>query len=119
MASTTSFGDRNYGIQGGIFNGPVSAAFHQPPERRETPPPPSIVIPFGRDKDFVERGTILGNIKKRCAAPDSRTALVGLGGVGRSSLSSMPTARTSSRPRRGCSGCMLATPPGSSRASAT
>ncbi|KAF1828098.1 hypothetical protein BDW02DRAFT_458068, partial [Decorospora gaudefroyi] len=55
-------------------------------ERRETPPPPSIVIPFGRDKDFVERGTILGNIEKRCAAPDSRTALVGLGGVGKSQL---------------------------------
>lgn len=31
MASTISFGDRNYGIQGGIVNGPVSAAFHLPP----------------------------------------------------------------------------------------
>jgi hypothetical protein len=31
MASTASFGDRNYGIQAGTINGPVSAAFHLPP----------------------------------------------------------------------------------------
>jgi hypothetical protein len=40
------------------------------------------VIPFGHDKGFVERETILGDIERRCAAPDSWTALVGLGGVG-------------------------------------
>jgi hypothetical protein len=40
------------------------------------------VIPFERDGDFVERGTILEDLQKKCAAPDSWTALVGLGGVG-------------------------------------
>ena len=43
---------------------------------------PSAVIPFGRDADFVERGTILDQIHDQCAVPGSRTALVGLGGVG-------------------------------------
>jgi hypothetical protein len=51
-------------------------------ERLETPPPPDIVIPFARDADFVERGTILEQIQQRSAAPGSRTALVGLGGIG-------------------------------------
>ncbi|CAN9280969.1 unnamed protein product [Alternaria alternata] len=82
MASTISFGDANAGFQAGIVNGPVSAAFYLPPERRETPPPPSIVIPFARDADFVERGTTLDQLQQRCAAPDARAALVGLGGVG-------------------------------------
>jgi hypothetical protein len=51
-------------------------------ERRETPPNPSIVIPFSRDTDFVERGIILDQIHQKCAVLGSRTALVGLGGVG-------------------------------------
>jgi len=41
-----------------------------------------MVIPFPRDKDFVERGTILEDLGRRCTAPGSRAALVGLGGVG-------------------------------------
>jgi hypothetical protein len=52
------------------------------PERLETPPNPSIVIPFSRDTDFVERGIILDQIHQKCAVSGSRTALVGLGGVG-------------------------------------
>jgi hypothetical protein len=51
-------------------------------ERPETPPNPSVAIPFSRDKDFVERGTILDQIQQKCADVGSRTALVGLGGVG-------------------------------------
>ncbi|KAH9211702.1 hypothetical protein DL95DRAFT_510730 [Leptodontidium sp. 2 PMI_412] len=51
-----------------------------PVERPETPPNPSIVIPFSRDTDFVERG-ILDQIHQKCAVLGSRTALVGLGGV--------------------------------------
>ena len=50
-------------------------------DRLETPPNPSVVIPFNRDTDFVERG-ILDQIHQKCAASGSRTALVGLGGVG-------------------------------------
>ncbi|KAF2826854.1 hypothetical protein CC86DRAFT_445782 [Ophiobolus disseminans] len=86
MSSTFSFGDANAGFQAGIINGNVDAMFYQAPERPETPPLPSIVIPFARDADFVERGTILEQVCQRCAASGSRVALVGLGGVGKSQL---------------------------------
>ena len=52
------------------------------PERPETPPDPSAFVPFSRDQDFVERGDLLDQIHRKCAVPGSRTALVGLGGVG-------------------------------------
>jgi hypothetical protein len=51
-------------------------------------PPPDVsldstfAVPFGRDPDFVDRSTLLDQIHKKCAVPGSRTALVGLGGVG-------------------------------------
>lgn len=51
-------------------------------ERPETPPRPTILIPFPRDADFVERGATLDEIHKRLAFPGSWAALVGLGGVG-------------------------------------
>ena len=47
-----------------------------------TLPDPSSNIPFRRDPDFVDRGAILDQIHQKCALPASRTALVGLGGVG-------------------------------------
>ncbi|KAF2818262.1 hypothetical protein CC86DRAFT_309553, partial [Ophiobolus disseminans] len=47
---------------------------------------PSCFVPFRRDPDFVDRGTLLDQIRERCAAPASRVALVGLGGVGKSQL---------------------------------
>ena len=101
MASAISFGDANSGFQAGIINGPVNTQFHQHAspgklrmdhaspalmtsltlERPETPPNPSVVIPFNRDPDFVERG-ILDQIHEKCAVLGSRIALVGLGGVG-------------------------------------
>ncbi|KAL5373074.1 hypothetical protein DPSP01_012980 [Paraphaeosphaeria sporulosa] len=52
----------------------------------EIPPAPSCAIPFRRDPDFVDRGTLLDQIREKCAAPASRIALVGLGGVGKSQL---------------------------------
>ncbi|KAH8595376.1 P-loop containing nucleoside triphosphate hydrolase protein [Bisporella sp. PMI_857] len=85
MASAISFGDGNIGFQAGIISGsvgPVNIHHHTPPE---TPPNPSIVIPFSRDTDFVHRG-ILDQIHQKCAVLGSRTALVGLGGVGKSQL---------------------------------
>ncbi|KAG9235944.1 putative kinesin [Amylocarpus encephaloides] len=87
MASTISFREANSGFQAGTINGPVNNQFHHhaPPERSETPPNPSIVIPFSRDTDFVERG-ILDQIHQKCAVLGSRIALVGLGGVGKSQL---------------------------------
>ncbi|KAF2464373.1 uncharacterized protein BDR25DRAFT_96892 [Lindgomyces ingoldianus] len=57
-----------------------------PPGRSETPSVPSCAIPFRRDPDFVDHGTLLDQIREKCAAPASRIALVGLGGVGKSQL---------------------------------
>lgn len=45
-------------------------------------PDPSSSIPFRRDPDFVDRGAILDQLRQKYALPASRTALVGLGGVG-------------------------------------
>ena len=39
-------------------------------------------IPFRRDSDFVERGTLLGNVQEKLAVRAGRAALVGLGGSG-------------------------------------
>ncbi|KAF5876254.1 putative tpr domain protein [Botrytis fragariae] len=88
MASAISFGANNSGLQAGTINGAVNTNFHHhaPPERLETPPNPSIVIPFSRDKDFVGRGTILDLIDEKFTGSGSRTALVGLGGAGKSQL---------------------------------
>ncbi|KAJ3497372.1 hypothetical protein NLG97_g1956 [Lecanicillium saksenae] len=63
----------------------VEGSFRQS-KRPETPSTPSILIPFGRDRDFVKRGYILEKIEHSCGRPGSRTALVGLGGVGKSQL---------------------------------
>ncbi|RMZ67023.1 kinesin light chain [Pyrenophora seminiperda CCB06] len=92
MASTISFGDANAGFQAGIVNGPTPLQ-----ERRETPPLPDIAIPFARDADFVERGTTLERVDRICAAPNSRAALVGLGGVGKSQLAIEYAYRTHER----------------------
>ncbi|OOQ91280.1 putative tpr domain protein [Penicillium brasilianum] len=56
------------------------------PERTETPPSPLSTVPFPRDADFVSRSTILDRIREKSSVPGSRTALVGLGGVGKSKL---------------------------------
>ena len=40
------------------------------------------MIPFDRDADFVERRELFDQVLTKTAAPGSRTALVGLGGVG-------------------------------------
>ena len=51
-------------------------------ERAETRPAPFTIIPFSRDSDFVDRGDILEQIRRRCSEPAGRVALVGLGGIG-------------------------------------
>ncbi|KAH7303713.1 hypothetical protein B0I35DRAFT_472203 [Stachybotrys elegans] len=46
----------------------------------------NLVIPFSRDRDFVERNVILDQVHNLCSQPGSRTALVGFGGVGKSQI---------------------------------
>lgn len=106
------------------------------PERSEHRPNPSIMIPFSRDGDFVERQALLDQMSQNCGKPGSRTALVGLGGVGYVSLrlaqsmviancgkvslnwlSNTHTGPESDRLKRGCSGFMRAMRHASSRVS--
>ncbi|KAH8691820.1 hypothetical protein BGW36DRAFT_464476 [Talaromyces proteolyticus] len=76
----------NRGVQVGYNAGNVETHHHYPAERPETPPGPLLSIPFLRDPDFVDRGTVLNQLHQRSTVPGSRTALVGLGGVGKSQL---------------------------------
>jgi hypothetical protein len=63
-----------------INRGPLLTALLQ--ERPETPPSPLSTVPFRRDPDFIDHGTLLDQIHQKSSAPASRVALVGLGGVG-------------------------------------
>jgi hypothetical protein len=51
-------------------------------ERPGNPPSRTIMIPFSRDRDFVKRRALLDQMSQHCGRPGSRTALVGIGGVG-------------------------------------
>ncbi|RAH42507.1 uncharacterized protein BO95DRAFT_517069 [Aspergillus brunneoviolaceus CBS 621.78] len=84
--SSVKFDGSNFGLQVANNNGGITAQLHVPPERPETPPHPLSTVPFRRDPDFVDRGTLLDQIREKCSAPASRIALVGLGGVGKSQL---------------------------------
>ena len=50
--------------------------------RPETPPSPRAMIPFRRDKDFVQHGTVLDDVARMCEDEAARVALVGISGVG-------------------------------------
>ena len=86
---------------------------------------PLWTIPFGRDPDFVDRGSLVDQLLDKSALPASRMALVGLGGgrgesgpsntqttgeetdlaiESHSSQSNLPTELRSDHPRLGCSG---------------
>jgi hypothetical protein len=98
--TSTFTGPGNQGLQVGHNSGSIETHFHAPgkcppasavtgvalitlyAERPDTPPQPSCFVPFRRDPDFVDRGTLLDQIREQCSAPASRVALVGLGGVG-------------------------------------
>ncbi|KAJ9485888.1 hypothetical protein VN97_g7463 [Penicillium thymicola] len=79
---TTSFGSGNNGLQIGVNGGHITASFARP----ETPPEPSSTVPFGRDLDFIDRGSLLDQVHEKCSLPASRIALVGLSRVGKSHL---------------------------------
>ena len=51
-------------------------------EPQEPAPGPLSTVPFPRDPDFVDRGTLLDDIHIISSSLDSRAALVGIGGVG-------------------------------------
>ncbi|KAI0506293.1 P-loop containing nucleoside triphosphate hydrolase protein [Xylaria bambusicola] len=84
----TSVTDGSQAFQG-IAHGDVamnSTHHHYAAQGRpETPPKPTVVIPFNRDEDFVQRGTVLDQLHS-LGKPASRTALVGFGGVGKSQI---------------------------------
>ncbi|KAJ6086257.1 P-loop containing nucleoside triphosphate hydrolase protein [Penicillium sp. IBT 16267x] len=80
--SSLSFGNGNRGFQVGINNGNVYLL----PEPPETPLAPLSTVPFRRDSDFVDRGTILDQMNEKSSVPECRITLVGLGGVGKSQL---------------------------------
>ncbi|KAK0613579.1 hypothetical protein B0T14DRAFT_437191 [Immersiella caudata] len=64
----------------------IDEASAERPQRRANRPRPSIMIPFSRDEDFVDRQALLDQMSQKCSQPGSRTALAGLGGVGKSQL---------------------------------
>ncbi|KAF2841090.1 hypothetical protein M501DRAFT_949222, partial [Patellaria atrata CBS 101060] len=78
-------------------SGSVTETYNIHYERPETPSSPSCNVPFRRDPDFVDRGTLLDEIYKKCSTPASRIALVGFGGVGKSQLAIEHCYRTADR----------------------
>ncbi|KAF2836645.1 hypothetical protein M501DRAFT_1033316 [Patellaria atrata CBS 101060] len=77
--------------------GSVTETYNIHYKRPETPPSPSCNVPFRRDPDFVDRGTLLDQIHEKCSTPASRIALVGFGGVGKSQLAIEHCYRTADR----------------------
>ncbi|KAJ5701450.1 hypothetical protein N7488_008998 [Penicillium malachiteum] len=84
MSTAISFAGTNSGLQIGTNSAPINVQFTG--ERPETPPEPCSNVPFSRDRDFIERGNLLDDIHERCSVENSRLALVGMGGVGKSQL---------------------------------
>ncbi|KAH7119546.1 hypothetical protein B0J11DRAFT_582076 [Dendryphion nanum] len=94
----------NYGLGSQYINYGTGSQYnahtqniHVPPKPPETPPSPSCTIPFCHDPDFIDRGTLLDQVLKKCSAPASKIALVGLGGVGKSQLAIEHAHRTHER----------------------
>ncbi|KAJ5288172.1 TPR-like protein [Penicillium angulare] len=107
MDSPISFNGSNYGLQIAQNNGQTTwnAHFHlspgkvtfnvdcriihisdnvkQAPEER---PQPCVMIPFGRDPDFVDPGSLVDRVHALSSKPSARLALVGFGGVGKSEI---------------------------------
>ncbi|KAJ6151774.1 P-loop containing nucleoside triphosphate hydrolase protein [Penicillium chermesinum] len=83
VGASINFGSGNIGTQVGISNGPIYVTS----ERPQTPrPSPQSLVPFRRDPQFVDRGTLLDQVHGKASIPGGRVALVGLGGVGKSQL---------------------------------
>ncbi|RAH42156.1 uncharacterized protein BO95DRAFT_517398 [Aspergillus brunneoviolaceus CBS 621.78] len=72
------FSGTNYGLEIGQNSGSVSAQFHLPPERPETPPSPLSTVPFLRNPDYVDCGSLVDKLDAICAVPASRTAILAI-----------------------------------------
>ncbi|KAJ5777479.1 P-loop containing nucleoside triphosphate hydrolase protein [Penicillium odoratum] len=84
--SQITFSDfNNSGSQIADNRGTVNNHFY-PPEQPQAPPIPLSTVPFCRDPDFVDRGSLLDIVQEKSSTSASRLALVGLGGVGKSQL---------------------------------
>ncbi|CEJ62482.1 hypothetical protein PMG11_10979 [Penicillium brasilianum] len=83
--SSSCFTGSNSGLQIGHNYGETNAHFHLPlaPEER---PQPLAMIPFGRDPDFVDPGSLIDRVHELSSKPSARLALVGFGGVGKSQI---------------------------------
>ncbi|KAJ5502805.1 P-loop containing nucleoside triphosphate hydrolase protein [Penicillium fimorum] len=79
-------GSTNSGTQVGVNYGSIHLSQGPEGQRSETPQPPVSTVPFVRDLDFVDRGTLLNQVYDKGTTPGARIALVGLGGVGKSQL---------------------------------
>jgi hypothetical protein len=96
------FGDSNWGFQAGTITGPVTTEVHHHPpgmsvfcnpilfstdqslaiEAPELSPNPlSTALPFGRDPDYVQQGSLLKELRLKLSR-SGRAALVGMGGIG-------------------------------------
>ncbi|KAK7917511.1 hypothetical protein PG985_011119 [Apiospora marii] len=80
-----NFGNSSVSSGSRLFQGIVQGDVHLHHQQQEQPKP-TILIPFGRDADFIQRGETMAQVHELCARQYSRTALVGLGGVGKSQL---------------------------------
>ena len=102
LPQSIDFGDSNWGFQAGTITGAVTTEVHhhapgvyvcrnqissaltkdlaiEAPEL--SPSPLSTTLPFGRDPDYVQRGSLLAELRLNLFR-SGRAALVGLGGTG-------------------------------------
>jgi hypothetical protein len=79
--TVTLSGDGNQGLHVGINHGIISNNPAHVTQSDTAGKPPSSTVPFRRDPDFISRDVFL-DLFRKCAEAGSRTALVGLGGVG-------------------------------------
>ncbi|KAJ5107689.1 hypothetical protein N7456_004364 [Penicillium angulare] len=85
MQTNISFGQSdigNTGLQVGINSGNINFKYIQGGSAEEAVEPFSN-IPFLRDPDFIEREGLLEDIGCKCSTPNSKLAVVGMGGVGK------------------------------------
>lgn len=84
-ACTEFSGHENTGLQVGSNAGHFHVHYNRQSDFDGPRPRPSSTVPFRRDPGFIDRG-YLDQIHEKCSEPASRTALVGLGGIGKSQL---------------------------------